>query len=80
MLNKMKKWIGDLIADERGAVSSKRVLGLMCGITVCGAIWVSANPSEHLVDAVTMLAFGCLGLTTLDKFTTLKNDKPEETP
>ena len=74
--------MNDLIADERGNLSSKRVLGLMAGLTVCGAIWVSASPSEHLIDAVTLLAFGCLGLTTIDKFSFRKDPetKNEETP
>jgi hypothetical protein len=36
-------------------------------------------PSTVLVDAVAMLAFGCLGLASVDKFTNRKStDKTEE--
>lgn len=30
-------------------------------------------PSTALVDAVALLAFGCLGLSSVDKFTNKKN-------
>jgi hypothetical protein len=34
-------------------------------------------PSTALVDAVALLAFGCLGLSSIDKFTHNKKDKEE---
>ena len=39
-------------------------------------------PSTPLVDAVALLCFGCLGLTSIDKFTgrKFKDEPKEDTP
>jgi hypothetical protein len=37
------------------------------------------EPSEALIDALALFAFGSLGLTSLDKFT-YRNSRVKETP
>ena len=74
----MKNFIKQILADETGSVSSKRVCGLICTIMLCSTLFANQftpehiNPSDTLVECVTALAFGCLGLTTIDKFSTRK--------
>ena len=77
--------IKGLFTDEHGVVSSKRFVGIMCAIMLCVTMYhnsfspLDQAPSTTLVDAVAMLAFGCLGLASVDKFTNRKStDKTEE--
>jgi hypothetical protein len=68
----------EIIKDEKGQFSSKRVAGLLCALTLCITMYhnsfspLEMAPSAVLVDAVALLAFGCLGLSSVDKFK--KND------
>lgn len=76
---KITNWLSGLFKDEKGTASSKRFVGIICGITLCGVLIANPThdathvPSTHVIDAVALLAFGCLGLTSLDKFTAAKN-------
>jgi hypothetical protein len=71
----MKNFIKSLLSDERGAISSKRVCGILCTVILCATLFANQftpehiKPSDTLVEAVTLLAFGCLGLSSVDKFT-----------
>jgi hypothetical protein len=79
-------WFAGLFKDEKGNPSSKRFVGILCGIALCVTMYhnsfspLDQAPSTTLVDAVAMLAFGCLGLASVDKFTNSKksNEKTEE--
>lgn len=72
-MKKILNWITGLFNDEMGSPSSKRFIGILCGITLCITLYVNSyshgeiKPSESLVNAVAMLAFGCLGLASVDK-------------
>lgn len=57
----------ELVSDESERVSSKRVAGLLCVLSLVVTLFV--KPSNELVNAVSLLAFGTLGLTSIDKFT-----------
>lgn len=69
----------EIIKDEKGQFSSKRVAGILCTLTLCITMYhnsfspLEMAPSAVLVDAVALLAFGCLGLSSVDKFK--KDDK-----
>jgi len=72
----MKKFLSaikSLFSDEHGNVSMKRLCGLFCTITLCVTLYANSFTEEHvapstpLVDAVALLAFGCLGLSSVDK-------------
>ena len=85
MFKKMFHWINGLFKDEKGSPSSKRFIGILCGITLCITLYVNSythgdiKPADTLVQAVAMLAFGCLGLASVDKIWGKKdNDKIEE--
>jgi len=73
MFKKMFHWINGLFKDEKGSPSSKRFIGILCGITLCITLYVNSfthgdvKPADTLVNAVAMLAFGCLGLASVDK-------------
>lgn len=66
------RWIADLLSDESGAASSKRVVGLLASLTVCGALLLDAfgrHADPSLTGEVLALALGALGLTSYDKRT-----------
>lgn len=71
-------WFAGLFKDEKGNPSSKRFIGILCGVALCVTMYhnsfspLDQAPSTVLVDAVAMLAFGCLGLASVDKFTARK--------
>ena len=77
-------WVNAVLKDETGNPSSKRVIGVLCGLTLCislianGLAGSDFAPSDRLVEAVTALAFGCLGLTAAEKIFK-KNDSSSVT-
>lgn len=84
-MKKIFHWMNGLFKDEKGSPSSKRFIGILCGITLCVTLYANSythgdiKPADTLVQAVAMLAFGCLGLASVDKIWGKKdNDKIEE--
>ena len=82
----MGNFFKSMFTDEKGETSSKRVSGVICVVSLVICLLVNSfchkafEPSARLIDAVTMLAFGLLGLTSFDKFSKNKhtNKKEEE--
>jgi hypothetical protein len=83
----MKKFfdgIKSLLSDERGSISSKRLIGLLCAIMLCLTMYQNSFSEEHvapskiLVESVALLAFGCLGLASVDKFSFGKKSDNQE--
>ena len=76
-MKKIKSWICGLFKDEKGTPSSKRFIGIVAGLTLCAALLINLfteYPVDHtIVNAVGLLSFGGLGLSTIDKFS-LKKD------
>ena len=72
-MKKLINWIAGLFNDERGNPSSKRFIGIIAGLSLCITMYVNSythgdvKPSDTLVNSVAMLAFGCLGLASIDK-------------
>lgn len=68
----------ELFFDETGKLSMKRVCGLFCTVALCVTMYhnsfspLDQAPSNILVESVALLAFGCLGLSSVDKFTSKK--------
>ena len=85
IMKKTINWLTGLLKDERGTPSSKRFVGIVCSMTLCITMYINSyshgdiKPSESLVNAVALLAFGCLGLSSIDKFTKAKRDTAEAT-
>jgi hypothetical protein len=77
-MKKIVSWISGIFKDEKGSPSSKRVVGVMCAIALCATMYhnsfstMDVAPAESLVNSVALLAFGCLGLSSIDKFTAAK--------
>jgi len=59
--------------EDNGRLSMKRLCGLLCVISLCVTMYHNSFSNEHtapatiLVESVALLAFGCLGLTTVEK-------------
>ena len=75
------KVMKEFFYDETGKLSMKRVCGLLCTVALCVTMYHNSfspadeKPSDVLVEAVAALAFGCLGLSSFDKFTASKSKK-----
>jgi hypothetical protein len=73
-----------LFFDETGKISMKRLCGLLCTVALCATMYHNSfseshiAPSPVLVDSVALLAFGCLGLSSVDKIWGRKSNKIEE--
>jgi hypothetical protein len=79
ILKKFMDGANSLLADEKGAISSKRLVGLLAAVTLCITMYSNSfseahiAPADSLVNAVALLAFGALGLSSVDKFTGMKD-------
>lgn len=79
-MKKIIDWLSGLLKDEKGTPSSKRFIGILAGVSLCVTLFANQfteqhiAPSEALVNAVAMLAFGALGLASVDK---IWGKKPE---
>ncbi len=75
-----KSLIRELFEDENNILSSKRILGTICVLVVCiialGVVFLpdKISPPEHIINAVAALAFGLLGLSSVDKFSKKVNE------
>jgi len=79
----MKKaftWMEGLLRDEKGTPSSKRFIGILSGMSLCITLFANQFTEEHvapspiLINAVAALAFGSLGLASVDKIWGKKED------
>lgn len=74
------KWIVNLLSDERNSISSKRVIALLSALFLCVTLLANSfsnqtiAPSDKLVDAVMVICIAAMGTTTIDKFSTKKDD------
>jgi hypothetical protein len=79
----MKNFFREMFTDENGVVSTKRIAGIICTLGLVTSLLVNTfthgdiKPSDTLVDAVALLAFGSLGLTSIDKFTKNRSKKDQ---
>jgi hypothetical protein len=69
----MKKFLIAMISDDKGIISSKRILGTLCVLSLMFALIISMFskrtivPSSELVQAVAWFTFGAFGLTSIEK-------------
>ena len=80
-MKKIINWVSGLLRDEKGTPSSKRFIGILAGVTLCAALYnnlYTEYPVEPtLVNAVTAICIGGLGLASADKIFGKKQDKSE---
>jgi len=80
-MKKVVNWVTGLLKDEKGTPSSKRFIGILAGISLCVTLFANQftdqhiAPAESLVNAVAALAFGALGLASVDKIWGQKEEK-----
>lgn len=73
------KWIANLLSDERGSISTKRVIALLSALFLCVTLFINSYtnqevaPSDKLVDAVMVICIAAMGTTTIDKFSIKKD-------
>lgn len=83
-MKKIIGWITGLLKDEKGTPSSKRFIGILAGVSLCVTLFANQFTEEHiapspvLINAVAALAFGALGLASVDKIWGNKDNKEEE--
>ena len=81
---KIINWFTGLLKDEKGTPSSKRFIGILSGVTLCVTLFANQFTEEHiapspvLINAVAALAFGALGLASVDKAFGKKESNTEE--
>lgn len=84
-MKKRFNFLKSLLSDERGAISSKRLVGLVCAIFLCVTLYENSFSEEHiapstaLVQSVAALSAACLGLTSLDKIFGKKQGEEQQT-
>ena len=85
-MKKLLSGVKSLFSDERGAISSKRVVGVVCALFLCITLYQNSFSEEHiapsvpLVECVAALSAACLGLTSIDKIFGKKQGEEPETP
>lgn len=83
-MKKIIEWLKGLLKDEKGTPSSKRFIGIVAGLSLCTALFINLfteHPVEMgLINAVTALAFGSLGLASVDKIWAKQNGSNSELP
>jgi hypothetical protein len=68
------KFIKKLLTDERGSLSTKRIIAIISALFICVTLLVNSfshqeiGPSDKLVDAVMVICCVAMGATTFDKF------------
>jgi hypothetical protein len=70
-MKKITNWLQGLLKDEKGTPSSKRFVGIIASLSLCTSLFINLF-TEHpvdgnLINAVAALAFGALGLASVDK-------------
>lgn len=68
----MSKWIANLLSDERGSISTKRVIALLSAFFLCVTLLLNAIRgvaiSDSIVNAVMTICIAAMGSTSIDKF------------
>ncbi len=66
------KWIANLLSDERGSISTKRVIALLSAFFLCVTLLLNAIKgialSDNIVNAVMAICVAAMGSTSIDKF------------
>lgn len=75
------KWLANMLQAPSGNYSSKRVIGFICAMVLCVALFVSMftnyEPNRELVNSIEFITLGCLGFTSIDNFSKKKGKESE---
>ena len=64
----MLDFIKNMLADERGSISHKRIIATIGAICLFCALMLKIPINEHLADLVFYLVAFCMGFSSIDKF------------
>lgn len=79
----MKKFLIAMVSDEHGTISSKRVMGTLCILSLIVALFFSMfskhaiTPSKELIEPIAWFAFASFSLTSLEQIFKSKKNKNE---
>jgi hypothetical protein len=76
-MRKFFEWAKGFLS-ENGQASSKRLVGVLSGITLSFALYF--NPNEALIYSVATLSAAALGITAVEKIFKKPTDKNENKP
>jgi hypothetical protein len=85
MTTKKAGFFRSLLSDERGAISTKRFISIICVMVLCFLLcyelWCPncKSPSEIIVDAINYITCVALGASSADKFS-FRNKSSENQP
>jgi hypothetical protein len=80
----MINFFKNMMEGASGGISSKRFIGLLCSLSLIISLFISTlscgkyNPPTILVETIGLLAFGTLGLTSIDFFTNKKKNDNQQ--
>jgi tetrahydromethanopterin S-methyltransferase subunit E len=80
MTEKKVGFFRSLFSDERGAISTKRFIAIICVLVLCFLLCYNLwcpdckSPSEIIIDAINYITCVALGSSTADKFSLRKKD------
>ena len=83
MKERIINFVGGLFKDSPNSPSMKRFSGFLCVLTLCISFFCSLfskhtiEPSPILIESLTVLSLGCLGLTSAEKIFVNKNSNNE---
>ncbi len=83
-MKKIINWLTGLLKDEKGTPSSKRFIGIIAGLSLCITLFANQFTEQHiapspvLINSVAALAFGALGLASVDKIWGNKKDDEDQ--
>lgn len=63
----MLEFFKNLLADERGSISHKRIIASIGALCLFIAFMFKVNIDSHLADLIFWLVVSCMGLTSIDK-------------
>ena len=69
-----KEFIKDMLTDERGSTSHKRVIVSLGALSLIVAFLAHIPVSDHLADLIAAIVAAGMGFTTWDKFSNKKKD------
>lgn len=75
------KWFKQIFSAPSGNISSKRVMGVLCIICLCVSLFISTfsqyQPPTSIVESLTVISIGCLGMTSIDIASYARKNKHE---
>lgn len=70
----IKDMLKDMLTDERGSISHKRVIVTLGAICLFVGLFLNKHINEHVAELIAGIVAVGMGFTTWDKFSVKKKD------